>query len=617
MPIFIVNVILAILGFGLLILVHEFGHFIAAKWIGVRVEAFSLGFGPSLSKKWGETEYRLSLVPLGGYVKLAGGEQRKDGHEFKHDELMSRPPGQRALVFAAGAGLNIVLAFAAFVVAYGMGVPTTPAVVGTTAPGSPAWHAGLMPGDHIVSINNREGFVDFEDLLMATLLADPAKGILLGVERDGERMPPVRLLPEYDADEGVQRVGIFPPSSPAIAATVEVAGRDPVREAGMKIGDRILRAALAPEEGEPEWVAVERPGDIEELVERSAGRALLVEYARGNGEQEAVAQTTLRPMRGDPARGRLLGLGLGSNVVAEVRAGSWLGRAGLAAGDKIVALDGNPIASRKDLAAAAEAAAGREATLAVKRPAQQAGNGLAHLPVAVPERPEVDADVLFKALNTVDFVLPGFPAERVGVRPGDQLLRYGRADIEKRQDLIEEVNRLGGGPAEVAWGRDGEVFVAEGVQPEPMWDSGIMWRPLEVAPSAGPFAAIRLGTRKATQWVARIYLTLGAFATRRVAARHLGGPIAIARITYAAAQHGLPKLVYFLGMISLNLGLINLLPIPVLDGGHLVFTGIEKLTRRPVSERLQMAASYVGLVLILSLVLFTTWNDIVRLVTGG
>nr|HRU07494.1 site-2 protease family protein [Candidatus Brocadiia bacterium] len=127
------NIILALAGFSLLIFVHELGHFLAAKLIGVKVEAFSLGFGPYIGKKWGETEYRLGLAPFGGYVKLSG-ENREEGKEYGPRDFMSRGPGQRAFVYVAGAAMNIACAFVAFVVAFGMGVTVTPAVSGGVLP---------------------------------------------------------------------------------------------------------------------------------------------------------------------------------------------------------------------------------------------------------------------------------------------------------------------------------------------------------------------------------------------------------------------------------------------------------------------------------------------------
>ena len=123
------GIVEAAIGFGVLIFVHELGHFLAAKWIGVRVDAFSLGFGPSLKKKWGETEYRLGICPLGGYVKMAGEEPTPDKPP-QPGEFYSKSVGQRAVVFGAGVFMNLVFGFIAFMLAYQFGVPVLPATVG-------------------------------------------------------------------------------------------------------------------------------------------------------------------------------------------------------------------------------------------------------------------------------------------------------------------------------------------------------------------------------------------------------------------------------------------------------------------------------------------------------
>src|SRR3990167_8833831 len=136
------NVILVILGIGLLIFIHELGHFLMAKKIGVRVLAFSLGFGPAIfKKKWGETEYRLSIFPLGGYVKLAGEspDEEKTGASW---EFSAKSAGQRASVLVAGVALNAILAFVAFIVAFQIGVPFITSEVGQVMPGWPAWEIG-------------------------------------------------------------------------------------------------------------------------------------------------------------------------------------------------------------------------------------------------------------------------------------------------------------------------------------------------------------------------------------------------------------------------------------------------------------------------------------------
>ena len=129
------NVILVIVGIGLLIFIHELGHFLVAKKIGVKVHAFSLGFGPALIRKQiGDTDYRISIIPLGGYVKLAG-EQREDSNTGEDWEFMSKKPWQRAAVLVAGVTCNTILAFIAFIIAFRVGVPFITAEIGQALPG--------------------------------------------------------------------------------------------------------------------------------------------------------------------------------------------------------------------------------------------------------------------------------------------------------------------------------------------------------------------------------------------------------------------------------------------------------------------------------------------------
>ena len=148
------------------------------------------------------------------------------------------------------------------------------------------------------------------------------------------------------------------------------------------------------------------------------------------------------------------------------------------------------------------------------------------------------------------------------------------------------------------------------ITPQKLWVIAIPWQPAQVTMRAGLLRSVTLGSRKAAQWVVRIYSTLRSLIGGGVSAQHLSGPISIARLTYAAAERGAGMFLYVLGVLSVNLGVVNLLPIPVLDGGHLLFAAIEKLRGRPVSERIRAVASYVGLSLLIGIMLLAFWNDI-------
>jgi len=623
----VVYILAVIFTFGLIVLIHELGHFIAAKKVGVRVVAFSFGFGPYIGRKWGETEYRLSLIPFGGYLRMAG-EQTEAGREPKPDELFAKTASQRALVFVGGVTMNLVLGLVAFIVAYGIGVPVVPAVVGDVRPAGPAWRAGLRQDDCIVSVNGRNGYVDFEDLKMAIALADPVEGIRLGLERPSpsSKAPPehfeVALHPEYDEELGLQTVGIdigvtlvvghvvdFPKDT--LSSDGSGGGKgwwskaptvSPARDAGIELGDRLV---------EINGRRLERWEDVVESVGRCRGEPLTVHYVRDGRTRTA----TVKPV----ARGQwLVGVACRSLKIEVVRPGGWADRAGLRPGDVIQAVrvpgpgEGSEADAGRDRAVRVfsefkEAVArARAFTLGVAR---QGETFLAQ--VERDPRYDLNEDVLFEQGAAIDYVIPGFPAERAGIRRGDRLLAVGDKTVTTQKDMTEPVTRSEGKPILVKWEREGAVMEAR-IAPERRWLVGIGPKGLVEKRRLGLVGACVVGTRKAVQWVVRFFGTLRSFATRRVATRHLGGPVSIFRMTYEYARHGPGSLCYWIGLISVNLALFNLLPLPVLDGGHLLLTGIEKIKGSPVSERIQAIATYVGLALILSILFYATWNDIVR-----
>lgn len=148
--------LIVIIAFGALVFIHEFAHFLVAKRIGVRVEIFSLGFGFKIfSWKRKETEYRISAVPLGGYVKLAGDDPRQARKGAK-DEFLSQPAGKRALIVSAGPLGNYLLGFLIFAFLFLVGFPTLGTKVGDILEGYPAEKYGIMPGDEILAINGRK-----------------------------------------------------------------------------------------------------------------------------------------------------------------------------------------------------------------------------------------------------------------------------------------------------------------------------------------------------------------------------------------------------------------------------------------------------------------------------
>jgi regulator of sigma E protease len=221
---------------GVVIFVHELGHFAMAKWRGVKVLRFSLGFGPALlAARVGETEYRLSWIPLGGYVHMAGDSPGEDGTmPGSEEEFLSHPWFGRALIAIAGPAANLIAAYLALVAVGVLGVsyPDFPNVLGATPDTSVAWRAGLREGDHLVAVNGKP--VGTWIQIFVTTSAQPASSpVEITVERAGRTLT-VRALPEER--EPLMSSLRRPPDPPVVGAVVTGM---PAYKAGLKEGDRI------------------------------------------------------------------------------------------------------------------------------------------------------------------------------------------------------------------------------------------------------------------------------------------------------------------------------------------------------------------------------------------
>lgn len=226
---------------GILIFIHELGHFAVAKACGVGVEKFSLGFGPKLvGIKRGETEYRISALPLGGYVKMVGEAPGEDvSPELKARSFTHKPVWKRAAIVAAGPAMNLILAIALLPVIFMIGIQVPvylekPAEVGFVVPDEPAFKAGVKTGDRVTSVDGKE-IADWEDLL-AEVAMHPSKAVALTVTRDGQAIN-TTITPGTSKQTGAGYGGMFPPMRPVIG---DVASGFPAKDAGLKAGDLIL-----------------------------------------------------------------------------------------------------------------------------------------------------------------------------------------------------------------------------------------------------------------------------------------------------------------------------------------------------------------------------------------
>jgi regulator of sigma E protease len=267
---------------GVLIFVHELGHFMMARRIGVRVLTFSLGFGPKiLSVKRGETDYCISAIPLGGYVKMAG-ENPEDNRTGAPDEFLSKSKWQRFQVLVMGPVMNLGLALVVMALVLYQGAPvpafeSQPVVVGAFAENSVAQAAGLQTGDRILAIdgNSVENWKNFS-MAVATKANRP---VMLRVQRDGDVFER-QVTPTPQSKYEIGDIGIMPALNPEVR---RVSPNEPAEEGGLRSGDVVLAV------GGEHNIGYER---LVELIRSHADKPLVFEVRRENGQ---VEQLTMVP----------------------------------------------------------------------------------------------------------------------------------------------------------------------------------------------------------------------------------------------------------------------------------------------------------------------------------
>jgi regulator of sigma E protease len=286
---YVIDILAFIFILGAAVVLHEFGHFIVAKLLKIRVETFSVGFGPRLlGRRWGQTDYRVSAIPLGGYVKLGGDESNAPiegagATDIPPEEQFNlRPRWQRILVALAGPVMNILTALAIpFIGALVFGVPATPSpVVSRVSQGGAAEVAGLKPGDRIVSFNGTEN--PTWRRITGDAALSPERPLPLVVERDGQRIP-LTITPtkRKEGSEAIGDLDLQPDFGNLPVVVFGVEPNSPAEAAGLQKGDRVLmmgdepvrnsdhvREYIRSHKAEPIRLTIERNGERKEITAR-------------------------------------------------------------------------------------------------------------------------------------------------------------------------------------------------------------------------------------------------------------------------------------------------------------------------------------------------------------
>jgi len=593
------------LGIGFVIFVHELGHFLVAKKVGVRVDVFSLGFGPRLfGFRRGVTDYRISAIPLGGYVSMAGeGSEEGSGGA---DDFSAKSVGARSAVIVAGVVMNAIFAVLMFLLAFKVGVRMDEPAIGRVQPGKVAAEAGLRFGDRVISVNG-EPTLEFMDLSLAAAYADGPLAIV--VDRQGERVS-VTCTPRRQ-DGPIQQLGVE-----RMYAVHKVREGSPAAKAGLRDGDWIVAIYGRP---------VSEFEDVLEAIRDAPERTLTFTVRRASGAFEAV------PFTPGKREARTYGASVAPfPIVQRVSPDSAAEAAGLKPGDVILEIDGGAAHATSFADRIARTAAGTAVALTLVR-----GDSGERLPITVtpradPKSPGAPPRLgILLGTGLLGDVAPGSPAAQAGLLPGDRIVGFGkkaapdgvkidlleRAANEPeavREPLVLDVKRRGvEAPIRVSLLPVTATGRFEG-------ESGFGFATAGFVHSVpGIVEPVRLGFNRTVLFMEQVFLTFQGMFANRIDPSMLGGPIGIASTAYQVTDQGFGKLLYFLAIISVNLAVLNILPIPILDGGHLVFLAVEKLKGGPVAPAIHNAAQWVGLAMLLALMVYATKNDIVNVILGG
>ncbi len=665
------NALLVLLGFGAVILVHEFGHFLVAKLSGIKIEAFSLFMPPILlgvqktedgiririlpellpkkdddsgngalcftiagKSKPSDTEYRIGLIPFGGFVKMLG--QEDTGSVKGSDDPRSyanKPPQIRAAVLAAGVTFNVISAVIVFMIVFLIGINLTPAIVGDVIPDSPAARAGLKAGDEIIEVAGESEDIDFGNIAIAAALSGKDEKVQMRVRHLDGTEEEFAIAAEQLPEESMRRFGIIPPESLVIGKLSKDDANDLFTKTGLLPGDLIksVNGRHVTTYWEMAQVAQE---SFVPVVKLSAERIDPV------SKEVRLIETKIRMSLSAPTRPGISKSALSSGIytlvprlqITDVLAGkdSDNTKPSLQRDDIILAIGNIENPSYQQMRDVTIEHEGKDLPVKVLRTENDSAEQIVTVTV-VPRRASRGEKVMIGVGITYDLehaVVAGtLPPEEgsaaLEIPASASITAVDGVPVLNFFDVAREIRKYAGQRITIDYRLNEQVAGAVSMNVpggedlfavKSTFAEQIPFKLLEKTYKAdGPVDAVVMGYRKTGMFIAQTYVTLRRLFGGLVSPKDLMGPVGIITLSYRiVADRPFVYYVYFLGLISAAIAVFNFLPLPPLDGGLVVILLVEKIKGSALSERVQTIVAYAGWTLIGSLILYVTFNDIVR-----
>lgn len=531
---------------GILIFVHELGHFLVAKFYGVRVEIFSLGFGKKIFQyKKGDTNYCISLIPLGGYVKMygdeLGGSVPDDQKQFS---FTHKPVGQRIAVVLAGPLMNFFFAILIFMIVAIKGEEVRSPIIGDVYPNTTAYQLGFRSGDEIQKVDSHpiQTWDDFQNALTSKLTSGGSKEITVEIKRTGSDLiekikTEPRLVPNPNILSLENMIGdIEGVSYQAKGPSVGVLANSIAAKAGFVTGD--IFVSIAGKE-------IKYFREIENTILPLQNQSIEIKIIRANpANLKEVSEKTLTLPKSQFSSLSALGLEGSELYLAKVVENSPASKAGLKENDRILKINDSLVLQWEDIVQLVKNSDGKT------------------------------------PLN-------------LNIQRGNENI-----NLEMIPELSSHMNNQGGEEKRFTIG------IATWLQPA---------LPLTKTVKYGGVDSISRGFKRTVDVTVMTVVSFLRLAQAKISPKNIGGVISIGQAASETFKVGISHFLSMMAIISVNLFILNLLPIPVLDGGHLLFYCVEALRGAPISMRKMEIAQQVGLFVLMSLMVFALFNDFSRL----